>query len=332
MKGFMPGIQARGTHAFDPASSTSRSATDIINAVNAEEDGEEDQVDPLDSIMDNTLASQATTLSSLVDPDLGAGSSSGQTSSILLPFSPDHLAGRTSSGSTSGTGPPPSSSLPPPSSSHPPRATPDASMGSAHSIATGSDTGQKRKRDTKSMGSRPPSVGGSKRSSRSSRSKTKDLNPIIISSALNSTLNRMADVMERSLNATAATVPDPVPLTTAPATIPSVALPATTTPSVDSQPSDTSQPSGSPMKTLERVIDIISRDDSLLSDDELLAASLFFTKASEDAIRAAHTFLALGNNRPVQHLFLIRQLEIAALLPGKGKGKATEDDDHSMVY
>ena len=37
----MPGIQARGTHAFDPASSTSHSATDIINAVNAEEDGEE---------------------------------------------------------------------------------------------------------------------------------------------------------------------------------------------------------------------------------------------------------------------------------------------------
>jgi hypothetical protein len=142
----------------------------------------------------------------------------------------------------------------------------------------------------------------------------------------------MANVMEQSLNATAATVPDPVPLTTAPATIPSIAPPATTTPSIDSQPSDTSQPSGSPTKALECVINIISGDDSLLSDDELLAASLFFTNMSEDAICAAHTFLALGNNRPVQHLFLIHQLEITALLPGKGKGKATEDDNHSMVY
>jgi hypothetical protein len=154
----------------------------------------------------------------------------------------------------------------------------------------------------------------------------------------------MADVMERSLATSANT--DPVPLTTAPAAaIPSVPPLSTATASVEFQPVP-SQPLGpstgnalqpsesaSPMKILEQVIDIISAEDSLfkLTDDELLAASLFFTNASEETVRIAHTFIALGNNRSVQHRFLLRQLEMAALLPGKGKGKAVEDD-HSMVY
>lgn len=76
-------------------------------------------------------------------------------------------------------------------------------------------------------------------------------------------------------------------------------------------------------------------DDSL-SEDELLAASLFFTSASDDAVRAARTFVALGNNKVVQHRFLLYQLNVAALLPGRGKGKAAEavedGDDHSMAY
>jgi hypothetical protein len=48
-------------------------------------------------------------------------------------------------------------------------------------------------------------------------------------------------------------------------------------------------------------------------------ASLFFTSASEDAVHAAYTLVALGNKQAVQHHFLLCQLEIAALLPGKGK-------------
>lgn len=314
----MPGTQPRGMHAFDPGSVPSHSATQIIDAVDAEEDGEEDRVDPfdpgpLDSLMDNGLPAQATTFPLFVNPHLG-NSSSGQTSSIVSSFSQSNP----SAASSSRARPPPSSSLPP--SVRPSlQATPDASMGSAHS----SDVGQKRKRDAKSICSRP-SAGGTKRSSRSS--KTKDLNPIILSNTINSTLNRMADVMERSL--------DPL-LMTAPAAIPPVAPPSTATSSVEcqssSQPLSTlsgpPQPSDSPMKMLERVINIISANDSLLTDDEQLAASLFFTDASEDSVRAAHTFLGLGNNRTVQHRFLLHQLEIAALLPGKGKGKARAVDD-----
>jgi len=85
---------------------------------------------------------------------------------------------------------------------------------------------------------------------------------------------------------------------------------------------------------LNQAIRIISADDSFLSEDELLSASLFFTSASEDAIRVARSFIALCNNQVVQYRFLRRQLEIAALLPGRGKAKATdtEDDGNFMVY
>jgi hypothetical protein len=158
-------------------------------------------------------------------------------------------------------------------------------------------------------------------------SKTSDLNPVIISSALNLTLNRMADVMERSLDVTAATISHAVPLAaTAPTTIPSVAPPSFITSPSSTSPTQT--------KIIDQVIRTISANDSILSDDELLAASIFFTSGSEHAVRAAHTFVALGNNQAVQHRFLCQQLEIAALLPGKGKGRAADDGGHSesMVY
>ena len=326
----MPGTQACGTHAFDPGAFSSHSATNIINAINEEEDGAEDRVDPVDLPVDKTPAAQAAMLFPFVNPDLSNSSSSSVISSF---FPPPNL----SASSSSGARPLQSSSLP---ASADPRATPDASMSSIYS---GSNVGQKRKHtsDVKSISSRRRSAGGSLRSS---RSKTKDLNPIIISSALNSTLNRMADVMERSLDATAAAIT--TSLSTAPSTILSVAPPGppTITPPAASQLSPSpSQPLGpsssssflsstSSTKILELAIDVISADDSLLSDDELLAASLFFTNVSEETVCVAHTFISLGNNRVVQRRFLVRQLEIAALLPGKGKGKAVEDDDHSMEY
>ena len=82
------------------------------------------------------------------------------------------------------------------------------------------------------------------------------------------------------------------------------------------------------------MIRIISADDGGLTEDELFAASLFFTSASEDAIRAACTFIALGHNhQSVKYCFLLCQLDTAGLLPGQGKAKAADDDDDlSMVY
>jgi len=91
-------------------------------------------------------------------------------------------------------------------------------------------------------------------------------------------------------------------------------------------------PSESHEEILNQAITVTTSDDSL-SEDELLAASLFFTSTSEDAVHAAHTFVALSNNQVVQCRFLLCQLDVAALLPGRGKGKAVEDDDdHSMTY
>jgi hypothetical protein len=165
-------------------------------------------------------------------------------------------------------------------------------------------------------------------SKRTSQSKTNDLNPVIISNNLNSTLNRLADVMEKTL--------DTATTTTTPA--PSVAIPSSIPPPSESQSSQSlmSGPSSmsasvSPENILSQAIRFISAD-SILTEDELLAASLFFNSASDDAIRAARTFMALSSNQIVQRRFLLSQLETAALLPGRGKARANDNDDPSMMY
>jgi hypothetical protein len=85
---------------------------------------------------------------------------------------------------------------------------------------------------------------------------------------------------------------------------------------------------------LDQAIRIVSANDGSLTEDELLAASVFFTGASEDAVRTAHTFITLGkNNQSVKYRFLLRQLNTIGHLPGRGKAKAAEDgDDLSMLY
>ena len=318
----MPGTQPRGTHAFDPSS---HSATEMLNAVNQEADAAEDQVDldlldrvdPLDSPIDNMPAAHSSKPSSFINL-LGA-SSSGATSVVSSLSLPDH----DSSLSSGGTRPLASSSLPPSVHSQGTRKS-DISMSSIHSFTSSQSetlSGQKRKRDARSMsGLQPPN---SKRSS--TRNKTNDLNPVIISNALNSTLNRMADVIERSLDVTAAAQATTAPLATTPTTIPSQAV---APPSIVQITSPTTSPNMT--EILDQVIRTISASDSYLSDDELLAASLFFTSATNDAMRAARTFIALGGNQTVQHRFLRQQLENASLLPGKGKGRAMEDEDHPM--
>jgi hypothetical protein len=89
--------------------------------------------------------------------------------------------------------------------------------------------------------------------------------------------------------------------------------------------------SASSQEILNQAIEVSTSDDTL-SEDELLAASLFFTSGTEEALRAAHTYITLNNKHEVQRRFLLHQLNVAALLPGKGKGKASEDGDHSMTY
>jgi len=180
-------------------------------------------------------------------------------------------------------------------------------------------------------GMQPPS------SKKASRSKTDNLNPVIISNALNSTLNRLADMMEKSLDVTVATASNTT--TTATASAPTSASSVTpsyiVTPSTDSTQLS-SMPSNQSLnlsnlslsEILDRAIRITTADDGLM-EDELLAASIFFISASEDAVHAAQTFIALSTNRVVQHRFLLLQLTSVALLPGRGKNK--DDDDHSMM-
>ena len=69
--------------------------------------------------------------------------------------------------------------------------------------------------------------------------------------------------------------------------------------------------------------------DGFLTEDEILAAFLFFTSSSEDVVHITRTFITLGSNQAVQCRFLINQLNAAPLLLEKAKDK---DKDDSMLY
>jgi len=75
--------------------------------------------------------------------------------------------------------------------------------------------------------------------------------------------------------------------------------------------------------------------EGFLTEDEVLAASLFFTSSSEDVVRIAWTFITLGSNRTVQCRFLINQLNAAPLLLARSNNKDKDKDkdkDDSMMY
>ena len=73
---------------------------------------------------------------------------------------------------------------------------------------------------------------------------------------------------------------------------------------------------------------MISVEDGGLTEDELIAASLLFTSATEDAVRTARTFMSLcWKGQTIKYQFLCARLLELGLLPGKGKAKALEDDD-----
>jgi hypothetical protein len=324
MQNFMPSTQPRGTHSFDPCSSSTQSVQ-MLNTVNAEEDGAEDQDGPpVDISLDNIAGTSSfpSVTSNLDILGLGARPSVASGSSLSLP--PDIS-------SSGGTRPPSSSSLPPSAHPHSTQRR-DISMGSvlSHNTDTSSDPGntqlRKRKHDGQSAGG---TDAGPTSSKRSTRSKASDLNPVIISNALNSTLNRLADVMEKTLDTTATAM---APAAAAP---PTSATPPTSLSSIltsSTQPIS-NPPSTSSRNILNQAIEIAASDNTL-TEDELLAASLFFTSATEEAIRVASGFIAISNGRGVllQRRFLLGQPGVTALLPGKGKGKAVEDVDDSMTY
>jgi hypothetical protein len=360
MQAFMPGTQPRGTHSFNPGSSSSVSATQALDKVNAEEDGEEDRAGPpVDTPAANIPAAFTSAMSSLFPHDPSAASFAGTPRSDALPPPPsmasfagtprsDALPPPPSMASFAGTprsdapppppstasfaGTPQSDALPPPSSSSvSPTTHPDhvsrsqhVSVDSAFSCTTASETSssqRKRKRDA-TVGMPPPS------SKRASKNRTETLNPVIISSQLNSTLTRLADVMEKSLDVTATSIE----VTTQPA--PSPSPQALSMPSQLLGPQSTlSSTSLSDSEILDKALGIVTAaaDKDFLSEDDLLAASLLFSNTSNELVRIARTFIALGDKPAVQHRFLMRQLEDAGFHTGKGKGKATTNDDDDFL-
>ena len=249
MQAFMPGTQPQGMHAFDPASSSSQLSMQILNSVDTEEEGAEDQVDP---VLDSSVA----TVSGFIPPGLGTFS----TSSIIISFLPPHSSASSPSGCTNS----PSSLSLPPTIYLQPTWQQDISMDLTQSMTTGSNASSTGQHWKHKFDARLASGMQSRSSKRSTTSKTNDLNPVVITTALNSTLNHMVDVMERMLNATAAAPPAPTISTASPPIVNS---------SIDSQPSSASV---SPAEILDQAIRIISGTDSNLTEDQLLSASLFF--------------------------------------------------------
>jgi hypothetical protein len=387
MQGFMPGAQPRGTHSFDPGSSSSASATQALNEVNAENDGEEDRAGPpVGTPMADVPAAFTLAMSSLFPPPPDTVSESldgnSQSSNVMPPpfgsggnvmpppfgsggnampprppfgSSSNAMPPRPPFGSSSDTMPPFGSSsdamppfgsssdamppfgshsdaMPPPFSSsispttHGPHSQKthvsvfSALSSTSHSTSSGTrtpTTSSKRKRKRDATGDMP-----SASSKRTSKNKTDTMNPVIISSQLNSTITRLVDVMEKSLDVTATSVEIP---TTHPSSSHTSSIP-TQLPAPSSTLSSTSS---SDSEVLDKALAIVTadRDRDSLSEDDLLAASLLFSNTSIEVVRIARTFIALSKTPSVQHRFLVLQLKKAGLHVGKGKGRAIVDDD-----
>ena len=184
----------------------------------------------------------------------------------------------------------------------------DLSITSASSPCSLSDAGtgssQKRKFNTQSdSGMQPPS------SKRMSMSRTEDLNPAILTHNLNSTLARLADIIERSLDVTAAAAAAAVA-----APLPSVTPSDSQTPHSSSyQPQLPVSSSSSSAEDLDTAIKLATGNITL-TEDELFAASVYFTNQTNDTIRTARTFIQLEDNKAVQRRFLLNQLNQAGLL------------------
>ena len=299
----MPGAQPRGTHSFNP-NNPSSSTTLELDKVNAENDGEEDQAGPpLDAPMTDMPAAFNSVITHLFPPAPHTVSLAGASESDAIP-------------------PPFSSSISPSTHPHASSSRSQKNLISihpslSHSTSSENQTVQttssmrKRKRDATADMPLPSSKRGSK-------NRTETLNPVIISSQLNSTLTRLADVMEKSLDVTATSL-EP---TTATHTAPLSTSHALSIPSQFPGPS-----SSSDSEVLNEAFGIITADKLFLSEDDLLAASLFFSNTSNEVVRIARNFIALSKTPAVQFKFLLHQLKEAGLCTGKGKGKAIANDD-----
>ena len=340
MQGFMPGAQPRGTHSFDPSSSAGSSAvaaTQALDNINAENDGEEDEAGPtVDTPMANMPAAFTSTIASLFPSAPGPPSADTpmantmpdfvSTISSLFPSAPGPDRDRHDTASFASEGTSRSNAMPPPFSSSISPTTHAAVNRLAFSRTTSSGTPttssqRKRKRDAAGDMSTPPLS-----SKRSSKNKTDTMNPVIITSQLNSTLTRLADVMEKSLDVTATSID------VEPSSIDSESIPSGSELRLGVPGPSTLSSSSSDSEVLDKALGIVTADKGFLSEDDLLAASLLFSNTSSDVVRIARTFIALSNTPAVQHRFLVHQLKEAGLRTGKGKGKAiVSDHDFPMM-
>ncbi len=293
MASFMPGTQPRGGYAFDPAS-TSTAASIMLGEVNAEPDGEEDQLGPPVGASTSTsaaaLTSAMTTLFTMPRvPGTAYSSTSTVDNSLTVVGHEDHLDAVSVVNEAL---PHPNPTTPAderqPSSSH---------VTSPASGVSGSARPGKHKHDASSTPDmRPPS---SKRSSKTGASGSKQepqLSPVVMVNALNGTLNRMVDVMQKSIDVSETLV----------ATNPSALLSPTHLSQVQAAPpASLSTPvTDDDEAMLTEAFHIASVNKEFLNDDEMVQACCLFTEHSSGNIRIARRYLDLKHNPTLQHLYL----------------------------
>ena len=301
----MPGTHARGLHSFDPGSSSGTSATLVLNNVNAEDDGEEDRAGPpVDTTMANVPAAFTSTISSVFSPALARDTVSFRSTdeSNVMP-------------------PPFSSSISPTSHfdhvSQPPRRYASGVHSALSSSQTTSSdartTSSNRKRKHDATGDMPPSS-----SKRASRKRTETLNPVIISSQLNSTLTRLADVMEKSLVVTANSIEVP---TTHAAPLPS----SSSSSVIPSQLQVSGPPSTlsfiSDLEVLEKAFGIVATDKEFYLRTNYLEhqSSSLPLQMEQSALRAI--LLLSATTQQCNIAFLSINSIRRVIIPGKAKIK-----------
>ena len=103
---------------------------------------------------------------------------------------------------------------------------------------------------------------------------TETLNPVIISSQLNSTLSHLADIMDKSLDASHTQAGIAIQIQDA------AASGSSHPSSIPSQPPNPSSTSDS--EALDKALGIIMANKDFFSEDDLLAASFLFSNTSND--------------------------------------------------
>lgn len=287
----MPGTQAQGTHSFDPASLSSVSATQALDTVNAEDDGEEDQAGPpVGTPLENMPAAFSSAITS------------------ILPPAPDMVSLVDASSSQGNAIPPPDVFLY--FSNNPPWSCSQRSETLDNLLLTPPPEILRLPAVCENVSTTPLQTWYHPAPSDCQRNKMHTLNPVIIFSQLNSTVVCLADIMEKLLDITATSIDS------------STTLPAPSPPShALSAPPPSTSAMTSNSEILDKAFEIVTADRDFLSEDDLLAASLLFSNTKTILSALHETLLPSASHQQSNIVILFINSQRQVFVPEEGREK-----------